>query len=101
MKTSRSCCIDTLSEQHNGATGTRCEEHERDDASNNGSKRRSMDQLSDLFKEMEKSSRQRSLSDGDGNSEGGKSFVVNRFTRSYRILFNVSIFLQQNRSRIC
>ncbi|XP_049546142.1 mitogen-activated protein kinase kinase kinase kinase 5 isoform X2 [Anopheles darlingi] len=55
---------------HNGATGTRCEEQERDDASNNGSKRRSMDQLSDLFKEMEKSSRQRSLSDGDGNSEG-------------------------------
>lgn len=37
-----------------------------------GSKRHSMDQLNELFKGIDKSSRQRSLSDGDGNSEGGK-----------------------------
>ncbi|XP_052871446.1 mitogen-activated protein kinase kinase kinase kinase 5, partial [Anopheles cruzii] len=42
-------------------------------AANNGSKRRSMDQLNELFKELEKSSRTRSLSDGDGNSEGAES----------------------------
>uniref|UniRef100_A0A1Q3G141 Mitogen-activated protein kinase kinase kinase kinase n=1 Tax=Culex tarsalis TaxID=7177 RepID=A0A1Q3G141_CULTA len=33
------------------------------------SKRRSMDQLTGLFNDLEKSSRQRSLSDGDGNNE--------------------------------
>ncbi|KFB47590.1 hypothetical protein ZHAS_00015558 [Anopheles sinensis] len=45
-------------------------EHGGSSSGNNGSKRRSMDQLNELFKELEKSSRQRSLSDGDGNSEG-------------------------------
>lgn len=39
-------------------------------------KRRSMDQLTGLFNDLEKSSRQRSLSDGDGGNENGKLTVL-------------------------
>ncbi|XP_049293349.1 mitogen-activated protein kinase kinase kinase kinase 5 isoform X1 [Anopheles funestus] len=52
----------------NGATAM-CEPQEHG-SSSSGSKRHSMDQLNELFKGIDKSSRQRSLSDGDGNSEG-------------------------------
>ncbi|XP_053660977.1 mitogen-activated protein kinase kinase kinase kinase 5 [Anopheles marshallii] len=51
----------------NGATAM-CEPQEHG-SSNSDSKRHSMDQLNELFKGIDKSSRQRSLSDGDGTSE--------------------------------
>uniref|UniRef100_A0A182T8T8 CNH domain-containing protein n=1 Tax=Anopheles maculatus TaxID=74869 RepID=A0A182T8T8_9DIPT len=46
------------------------ESQDHGNSSSGGSKRHSMDQLNELFKGIDKSSRQRSLSDGDGNSEG-------------------------------
>uniref|UniRef100_A0A182MLG3 Mitogen-activated protein kinase kinase kinase kinase n=1 Tax=Anopheles culicifacies TaxID=139723 RepID=A0A182MLG3_9DIPT len=52
----------------NGATAVG--EQPEHGSSSSGSKRHSMDQLNELFKGIDKSSRQRSLSDGDGNSEG-------------------------------
>ncbi|XP_050080145.1 mitogen-activated protein kinase kinase kinase kinase 5 [Anopheles maculipalpis] len=53
----------------NGATAMN-ESQDHGNSSSGGSKRHSMDQLNELFKGIDKSSRQRSLSDGDGNSEG-------------------------------
>uniref|UniRef100_A0A182P1T0 Mitogen-activated protein kinase kinase kinase kinase n=1 Tax=Anopheles epiroticus TaxID=199890 RepID=A0A182P1T0_9DIPT len=58
-------------EQLNAQNGATTMNESQDHGSNSsGSKRHSMDQLNELFKGIDKSSRQRSLSDGDGNSEG-------------------------------
>uniref|UniRef100_A0A6E8W1B8 Mitogen-activated protein kinase kinase kinase kinase n=1 Tax=Anopheles coluzzii TaxID=1518534 RepID=A0A6E8W1B8_ANOCL len=56
--------LEQLNAQNGATTMGDSQEHE------GGSKRHSMDQLNELFKGIDKSSRQRSLSDGDGNSEG-------------------------------
>ncbi|XP_058054483.1 mitogen-activated protein kinase kinase kinase kinase 5 [Anopheles bellator] len=68
--------LEQLNAQNGAMAMSDAQNHDRggggSSAANNGSKRRSMDQLNELFKELEKSSRTRSLSDGDGNSEGGK-----------------------------
>uniref|UniRef100_A0A182N2K5 Mitogen-activated protein kinase kinase kinase kinase n=1 Tax=Anopheles dirus TaxID=7168 RepID=A0A182N2K5_9DIPT len=53
----------------NGSSSAMDESQEHG-SSSSGSKRHSMDQLNELFKGIDKSSRQRSLSDGDGNGEG-------------------------------
>uniref|UniRef100_A0A182Y224 Mitogen-activated protein kinase kinase kinase kinase n=1 Tax=Anopheles stephensi TaxID=30069 RepID=A0A182Y224_ANOST len=53
----------------NGATAMN-ESQDHGNSGSGGSKRHSMDQLNELFKGIDKSSRQRSLSDGDGNNEG-------------------------------
>uniref|UniRef100_A0AAG5DQA4 Mitogen-activated protein kinase kinase kinase kinase n=1 Tax=Anopheles atroparvus TaxID=41427 RepID=A0AAG5DQA4_ANOAO len=62
--------LEQLNAQNGAMAMGETEEHGSSSSGNNGGKRRSMDQLNELFKELEKSSRQRSLSDGDGNSEG-------------------------------
>uniref|UniRef100_A0A182IY04 Mitogen-activated protein kinase kinase kinase kinase n=1 Tax=Anopheles atroparvus TaxID=41427 RepID=A0A182IY04_ANOAO len=62
--------LEQLNAQNGAMAMGESEEHGSSSSGNNGGKRRSMDQLNELFKELEKSSRQRSLSDGDGNSEG-------------------------------
>ncbi|XP_058130559.1 mitogen-activated protein kinase kinase kinase kinase 5 isoform X2 [Anopheles coustani] len=65
--------LEQLNAQNGAMARGESEEHGSSSSGNNGSKRRSMDQLNELFKELEKSSRQRSLSDGDGNSEASES----------------------------